>query len=105
MADDPQYVYNFAVRPLILLGAFVVILLLMRWVFTPGGGIVPRKRLQLGPPDYGLLVPVATTETPERAVELRDRLAAEGIRATLAPDGVEVLVFTADADRAREVLA
>jgi hypothetical protein len=58
--------------------------------------------------DFGLLVPVATPASATEAVVLRDRLRDAGLRCTVA-DGVEpgtfaVLVFRADADRARTLV-
>lgn len=81
---------------LIGLGAIV---LLMRWVFAPpaSGPSAPPE-----PADFGLLVPVATACSAPDADRIRERLHRAGIRCTLTgtDDGVLVLVFRADADRA-----
>ena len=92
----------------ILLIAMGVIVLLLRWVFSPDGGIVPRKRLQIGPADYGLLVTAAVAGSRDAGRDMQRTLAEHGIRSTLTPadDGeLQVRVFPADADRARELLA
>jgi hypothetical protein len=52
--------------------------------------------------DYGLLRPAAVTEDAETAGEIRQMLAAAGIRATLA--GTTVLVFAEDLEDARRAL-
>jgi hydroxypyruvate isomerase len=72
----------------------------------------PRDRADVAD-DYGLLVPVATVPTRDDADMLREVLAANGIRATIAgapPDGtgraaLRVLVFPDDAARARDLVA
>jgi hypothetical protein len=52
--------------------------------------------------DYGLLRPAAVTEDAETAGEIRQMLAAAGIRATVA--GTTVLVFAEDLEDARRAL-
>jgi hypothetical protein len=56
--------------------------------------------------DFGLLAPVAITDTPEQARRIRDRLMQAGIRATTSTgrDGRPcVLVFASELDKARGV--
>jgi hypothetical protein len=59
--------------------------------------------------DFGLLVPIASVPTRADADMLREVLAGHGIRATVAVAGTSgamcVLVFPADAERARTVVA
>jgi hypothetical protein len=64
--------------------------------------------------DYGLLVPVAQVRTPDDAAMLRAVLQDAGIRCTVGEaagtDGASstslaVLVFRADADRARDLVS
>jgi hypothetical protein len=72
-----------------------------------------RARQEAAAGDYGLLVAVATVPTRDDAEMLRDVLAANGIRATVAPAppdesgraGLRVLVFPDDAARARDLVA
>jgi hypothetical protein len=52
--------------------------------------------------DYGLLRPAAVTDDAESAGEIRQLLAAAGIRATLV--GTTVLVFDEDLEEARRAL-
>jgi hypothetical protein len=91
----------------------ITVTLLCRWVFSSRG---VRKGTQR--PDYGLLSPVLRTDSTEPAEQARDLLAAEGIRATVAPAGTGftadgrpwpaaaqvVLVFPPDLDAAEQVL-
>ena len=98
--------YHFLVGPLVALAALGVILLLCRWVFsTPKRAVASSPATRSG--DYGLLVPIATVRTTDDAEMLRGLLRGAGIRCTLAAgdDAVEVLVFRADALRARELVS
>lgn len=104
--------YHYLVGPLISLVALGVIVLLCRWVFsTSDREKRMARRAGTAPPvrrgDYGLLVPVATVRTADDAVMLRDVLQAAGIRSTVAADdeGADVLVFRADALRARDLVS
>jgi hypothetical protein len=99
--------YSFLVNPLMAAGALAVILLLCRWVFSTSHrearpGPAPLRRGG----DYGLLVPVVTARTRADAEALRELLREAGIRATVAADadGADLLVFRADALRARELV-
>ena len=92
--------------------AMVVLVLLCRWVFstsTREQRTAARLAKARSRGDYGLLVPVATVRTEEDAVLLRDVLRQAGIRGTVAEgeaDGERVvLVFRADADRARDLVS
>lgn len=104
--------YSFLFGPLVASGALLVIVLLCRWVFSTGhrDDRTARRLARLASQgDYGLLVPVATTRTPEDAAMLRALLADAGIRCTTGQDpegrGTELLVFRADALRARDLVA
>ena len=98
--------------PLVAVLAMVVLVLLCRWVFstsTREQRAAARLAKVQARGDYGLLVPVATVRTQEDAVLLRDVLRDAGIRGTVA-DGEAagervVLVFRADADRARTLVS
>jgi hypothetical protein len=78
--------------------------------FLPRPGARPRDERS---DDYGLLVAVATVPTRDDAEMLREVLAANGIRATVAPSppgdsgrpSLRVLVFPDDAARARDLVA
>jgi hypothetical protein len=81
--------------------------LFLRWAYRPGGSLVARPSASGAETDYGLLVPVASPGTYVEGEITRRRLADTGLRATLAMthDGPRVMVFPADADRARRVLS
>jgi hypothetical protein len=91
--------------------AIVVILLLglvLRWVFKPsrprsGGRPVDAS----DSPDLGLLTVIVTRLSRQEALERRSVLGDAGIRSSMSKrrDGtLDVLVFHADADRARTLL-
>ena len=108
----PPTQYATADGPLISLVALVVVVLLCRWVFsTRDRDTRTRARLEKarGRGDYGLLVPVATVRAEQDAEHLRAVLRHAGIRGTVAageqPGERVVLVFRAEADRARELVA
>jgi len=88
--------------------AMALLVLLCRWVFSTGDRekrTARRLAKARSGGDYGLLVPVATARTDAEARQLRDVLREAGIRCTVAdaaePGSLAVLVFRADADRAR----
>ena len=105
--------YHFLVGPLVAFAALGVILLLCRWVFSapapkPAATTAPATAPSPAPGDYGLLVPVASVRTGDDAEMLRLLLQGAGIRCTVTSDGTEaaqVLVFRADAGRARELVS
>lgn len=104
--------YSYLFGPLVASGALFVIILLCRWVFSTGyrDDRTARRLARLASQgDYGLLVPIATARTPEDAAMLRGVLADAGIRCTTGRDpegrGTEVLVFRADALRARDLVS
>jgi hypothetical protein len=89
-------------------GILTVLMLFMRWVFAPS----PRPRTgrpQTGPhANLGLLVAAASQLPRTRALATRDLLSRNGIRCSVSRldrDSYDVLVFNADLDRARDLLA
>jgi hypothetical protein len=96
--------YYYLTGPLIALCALGVIILICRWVFSPGDRTSPGAPRYDG--DFGLLVPVATVRTRDDSQLLRELLRAEGIRSTVSAvdGGYGVLVFRADAPRARDLV-
>ena len=98
--------YSYAFGPLASLLALLVIILLLRWTFSPGRSLVERRSAPGAEDEYGLLVPVASPATYVEAELVRRRLLEHSIRATLAPTtvGPRVMVWPKDADIAREVL-
>jgi hypothetical protein len=91
--------------PLISLVALGLIVLICRWVFSTGNRSVPAQRTSTG--DLGLLSPVAEVRTRADADMLRDLLRDAGVRAGVSETAasIQVLVFTKDLERARELVS
>ena len=107
----PVSSYHFLIGPLIAVAALGVIVLICRWVFSTShrdDRTARRLAALQSRGDYGLLVPITTTRTADDAAMLRGVLQDAGIRCTtgLAADGggTELLVFRADAGRARDLV-
>lgn len=106
LSTGPSYL---SVLPVLAL-ALAAVVLLCRWTFSTSTRDARRARAQerarlAG--DWGLLTPVASVDSSLEADALRAQLRAAGLRATCSPDGLgrhAVLVFHADADRARALL-
>lgn len=96
--------YHYLAGPAIALAALGLIVLICRWVFAVPAR--PAARAAATPGDFGLLEPVSVVRTTDDAQMLRELLAGEGIRATVADaeDGFAVLVFSRDARRARDLV-
>ncbi len=95
--------FSFLFGPLVALLGVLALVGLARWSMTPGRSLVARP----GRPDqYGMLVPVASARSMREAETLRDRLAAAGVRCSIAStvEGIRLLAWPQDADRARDVL-
>ncbi len=105
--------YHYLFGPLMAAAALGVIILICRWVFsTTHRDDRTARRLEKARArgDYGLLVPVAKVRTPDDAGMLRTVLQDTGIRCTVGsaaedPAGLALLVFRADAERARDLVA
>lgn len=108
--------HHFMTGPAVALLALAVIVLICRWVFsTRHRDERTARRLSAARArgDYGLLVPVALpgglAPTAGEAEQLRARLREAGVRCTVAdgeqPGSCAVLVFRADAERARALAA
>lgn len=103
--------YHYMIGPLSALLALGVVVLICRWTFSTkhrDDRTARRLAAARARGDYGLLVPVASSAEAAEAVALRDRLRDAGVRCTLAegsqPGSWAVLVFRADAGRARELV-
>ena len=102
----PVSSYHYLMGPLVALAALGVLILICRWVFSTSSRDLRAVRRPQPPQasgDYGLLVPIATARTPADAAMLRQVLHDAGIRATV--NGSQVLVFRADASRARGLVS
>lgn len=103
--------YHFLLGPLVAGLALALIVLICRWVFSTDHRderVTRRAQRARAAHDFGLLVPVATVRTPEDAELLRTVLRNAGIRGTVAAapaGGLSVLVFRADALRARDLVS
>ena len=103
--------YHYMIGPAAAFCALAVIVLICRWVFstTHRDDRTARRLAALqARGDYGLLVPVVESTSAEDAQAVRTRLREAGLRATVAPAvtaGFAVLVFRADADRARSLVS
>ena len=105
--------YSFLFGPLVAAAALGVILLICRWVFsTTHRDDRTARRLEQARArgDYGLLVPIASVRTHDDAEMLRAVLQDAGIRCTVGDAagesaGLAVLVFRADAARARDLVS
>jgi hypothetical protein len=98
--------FSFAYGPVVavlLIGLFALIL---RWAFGRGGSVVAAPARPGTQDEYGLLVSVAAPLTYIEAEILRRRLAAEGLRVTVATttSGPHLMVWPADEERARILL-
>ncbi|MCW2543674.1 MAG: hypothetical protein JWM40_1226 [Frankiales bacterium] len=91
--------------PLVSLVALGLIVLICRWVFSSGSRAVPTQRVPSE--DLGLLDPVARVRTRADAEMLRDLLREAGVRAGISEttQGIQVLVFSKDLERARELVS
>jgi hypothetical protein len=82
--------------------------LIMRWVFSPSRPRVGMPVDAAASADLGMLAVVASGLTRQQALQLRATLQDGGIRSSMSSrsDGaVDVLVFSADAARARRLLS
>lgn len=89
------------------IGIIGVLMLMTRWIFSPSR---PRTgRPQAGPrADLGLLTPVLSHAGRSEALAAKNLLSAQGIRCSVSRierDSYDVLVFGAEADRARQLLS
>jgi len=98
--------YSFVVGPLMAFAFLGLLILLLRWAFRRGGSVVAAPARPGAEHDYGVLVPVASPPTYVEGEISRRTLEDAGIRATLAKtlDGPRLMVWPADAERARAAL-
>jgi hypothetical protein len=101
--------YSFAWGPVVAILVVGALVLVLRWAFSGGTSLVrpPADATPGEPGDYGLLVAVAAPRSYESASAVTDALERVGITTTLArtTQGLRVLVFPEDADRARQVVS
>lgn len=100
MGNDPSAV-------LIAVGAVLVLMLIMRWVFRPSRPPAGRPVDASDSPELGLLTVIVSGVDRQEAMRRRAVLGEAGIRSSMSKrrDGtLDVLVFHADADAARILL-
>ncbi|MEO6503211.1 MAG: hypothetical protein ABIQ09_15040 [Jatrophihabitantaceae bacterium] len=88
------------------IGIVIMLMLASRWVFQPSR---PRTGRPAGGPnaDLGLLTPVLSHAPRSQVLAAKNLLSERGIRCSVSRldrDSYDLLVFAADADRARELL-
>lgn len=102
--------YHYLLGPMVAVAALGLIMMICRWVFSTDhrDDRSARRLAQLASAgDYGLLVPISTVRSRDDALMLRSVLREAGIRASVSADTAAhvVLVFRADAARARQLVA
>lgn len=99
--------FSFAFGPIVAVALVGVFALILRWAFSRGSSVVAAPPRVGGAEEYGLLVPIASPQNYVEGEILRQRLESQGVRANLAStlDGPRLMVWPADADKARAVLA
>lgn len=95
----------FFIGPLLGVLWLLVVGGLLRWTFSRRGSLAGASRRPSTVDNYGHLRPLYAVRTQDEASQLRGRLSRAGIRSTLAntADGLFVMVWAEDLDRARDV--
>lgn len=99
--------YSYLWGPLVALLVVGVIILILKWAYSSKPTTLLSRPTRPGAPDeYGLLVSVAAPASMAEGENIRSRLETAGFRVTLAEthSGLHVLVWPADAPRARAAL-
>jgi hypothetical protein len=99
--------WSFVISPLVAFAGIGVLSLLLRWAFGRGGSLVAAPPRPGAPSDYGLLVAVHAPRSEAEGEAMRKALAAHGLRGTVTHTvtGLRLMVFAADEERARAILA
>jgi hypothetical protein len=98
--------YAYVLGPMMVLAVIGFLTLVLRWAFGRGSSVVENDPQPGRPDQYGLLDAVAAPGNFIEAEVLRQRLEAEGIRATVAMtnDGPRVMVWPKNRTRAETLL-
>ena len=96
-----------AAWPLVVIGGLTLMVLLLRWAFSPGHSLVQRRPVTGNPDSYGLLTTVAEPGTMIEGEQQRRLLEDAGVRATLVQTtaGPRLMVFPEHASVARALLS
>lgn len=100
--------FSFAFGPLVALAALGVLILVLRWAFSPRKvSLVAAPPKPGHPREYGLLVPIASAVSASEAEDIKGLLAKDGISSAVAftVEGPSVLVWPEDKERVGRVLA
>jgi hypothetical protein len=98
---------SYVLGPVIVLLVVTGLAFFLRWAYRPGSSLIAKPSRSGPVTEYGLLVPVASPGSYVEGEITRRRLEDAGVRATLAmtQEGPRIMVFPADANRARRVLS
>ncbi|GAA0633110.1 hypothetical protein GCM10009547_41300 [Sporichthya brevicatena] len=84
-----------------------VLVLVLRWAFSPRPTSLLARRPRTGSEhDYGLMTPLAAPQDAAEGAQISSLLARSGIRSRVVEthDGLRVMVWNDDLQRARELL-
>lgn len=98
--------YSYVFGPLFAAALITFFVFFLRWAFRRGSSVVAAPAKPGRTDDYGVLTPIASPGTYVEGEMIRRRLEDAGIRSNLAQtlEGPRILVWPADADRARALL-
>jgi len=99
--------FSYVFGPLMAAALLVFFVFFLRWAFRRGSSVVAAPAKPGRTDEYGVLTPIASPGTYVEGEILRRRLEDAGIRCTLAQtlEGPRILVWPADVDRAKSLLA
>ena len=101
------HAYSYAFGPVVAAVGICLLVLILRWGFGRKSSVVAGPPRSGRADQYGLLAPVLSPSTYVEGEIARRRLEDAGINSTLAStlDGPRVMVWPADVDKAKTVLA
>lgn len=99
--------FSYVFGPLVAAALIIFFVFFLRWAFRRGASVVAAPARPGRTEEYGMLTPVASPGTYVEGEMLRRRLEDAGIRCTLAQtlDGPRVMVWPADAERAKALIS
>ena len=98
---------SYVFGPLMAAALLLFFVFFLRWAFRRGSSVVAAPGKPGRTDEYGVLTPIASPGTYVEGEILRRRLEDAGIRCNVAQtlDGPRILVWPADVDRAKSLLA
>ena len=99
--------FSYVFGPLMAAALLLFFVFFLRWAFRRGSSVVAAPAKPGRTDEYGVLTPIASPGTYVEGEILRRRLEDAGVRCTLAQtlEGPRILVWPADVDRAKSLLA